>query len=328
MTKLDEPSLRTMMSAEEDERLEFKQTLLPTKEIAEYAVALGNEGGGWLIMGITNRKPRAIVNLAEKPREELLKIQTSVLDSAGIKILLHSVTTSDGCVLAVEIPSRLPGKVFHTKTGKYLMRAGESLRGMTNEEIAAIFAEAAPQLKVVPPHVSLSNDLRRLAAERKIIRLHPIVPRSREMDEFQIDAASDKTVSLRKQSSGHYIELPMPRIKEVLFAGEAEPPTIVLNGRLQWVGVDASWRFFTESPTTDREKYLGFEKMSNLSDARIRALQEQLEPRGVRFHFSHEKDVSSLESKGWEIMFDADGRLFRIANGIESLVLMALRAGH
>jgi hypothetical protein len=32
-----------------------------------------------------------------------------------------------------------------------------------------------------------------------------------------------------------------------------------------------------------------------------------------------------LETKGWEIMFDSDGRLFRIANGNESLVLMLLR---
>ncbi len=120
----------------------------------------------------------------------------------------------------------------------------------------------------------------------------------------------------------------MPRVKEVLFASEAEPPTIILNGRLQWVGVDATWRFFADTPTTDREKYLGFEKMSSLSDARVRALQQQLEPRGIRFHFSHERDVSSLENKGWEIMFDTDGRLFRIVNGNESLVLMASRSGH
>lgn len=325
MAKLNEASLRAMVSAEEDERLEFKATVLSTKEITEYAVALGNEGGGWLIMGVTNRKPRGIANVGEKQREDLLKIQAAVLDSAGIKVYLHPVNTSEGWVLAVEIPSRLPGKVFHTKTGKYLMRIGESLRGMTNEEIASIFAEAAPQ-KEVSPHILLLNDLRRLAAEKKVVHLHPVVPRNREMDEFQIEAATDRTVSLRKLSSGHYIELPMQRVKEVLFTGDSTPPTLILNGRLQWIGVNASWRFFVESPSTEREKSLGFEKVSSLTDPRVRKLQQQLEPRGIRFHFSHEGAVSELENKGWEIMFDTDGRLFRILNGNESLVLVISRA--
>jgi hypothetical protein len=300
--------------------------VLSPKEITEYAVAIGNEGGGWLIMGVTDRKPRTISNSPEKPREELLRIQSAVLDSAAIKVILHSVNTSEGCVLAIEIPSRLPGKVFYTKTGKYLMRAGESLRAMTNEEIASIFAEASPQLTRVPPQVSILNDLRRLAADRKVVRVQPIIPRSREMDEFQVEGASDKTVSLHKLSSGHYIELPMRRVQEVLFTSDTESPTIVLNGRLQWISVSPGWRFLAESPTTEREKSLGFEKLSSLNDARVLALKQQLEPRGVRFYFSHEANVSASESKGWEIVYDTDGRLFRIVNGNESLILMALRS--
>lgn len=315
-----------MMSSDEDERLEFKRTVLSTKEISEYVVAIGNEGGGWLIMGVTDRKPRTIANIPEKPRDEILKIQTAVLDSAGVKIFLHPVNTSEGWVLAAEIPSRLPGKVFFTKTGKYLMRAGESLRAMTNEEIARIFAEAVPQLTQIPPRIVLFNDLRKLAAERKTVRIHPIIPRKKEPDEFQVEAASDKTLSLIKLSSGHYIELPMPRIQEVLFTTDLEPPTIVLNGRLQWVSITASWRFFPEYPQTDRQKNLGFEKLSSLNDCRVRMLQQQLEPNGIRFHFSHEANISTSESKNWEIFFDTDGRFFRIVNGNESLILMALRS--
>lgn len=102
--------------------------------------------------------------------------------------------------------------------------------------------------------------------------------------------------------------------------------TIVLNGRLQWISANASWHFFAESPSTDREKYLGFEKMSSMQDDRVRVLQRQLEPKGIRFTFTHEANVSPLESKGWEIVYDSDGRLFRIANANESLILMALRS--
>jgi hypothetical protein len=326
MTKLDESLLRAMISAEEDEQLEFKRTVLSASDITDYAVALGNEGGGWLIMGVTNEKPRRVTGVREHSRDELSKIQSAVLDSAGIKIQLHQVATSDGLVLAVEIPSRLPGKVFHTRTGKYLMRAGESLRGMPNEEIAAIFAEAAPQPRDVDPRLSVLNDLRKLAADKNVVRIHPIVPSSRETDEFQVDAATEKTVSLRKLSSGHYIELPMQRVKEVLVADASMAPTLVLNGRLQWIGVDASWRFFPDLPGTDRERSLGFEKRSSINDPRVRELQQRLEPRGMRFHFSHETDVPSLLSRRWEVFFDSDGRLFRILNGHESLILMALRS--
>lgn len=324
--KLDEASLRALISADEDERLEFKRTLLSTKEITEYAVALGNEGGGWLIMGVTNRKPRAVVGVPEHSREELLRIQSAVFDSGGIKIRLHPISTSTGWVLAVEIPSRLPGKVFHTQGGKYLMRAGESLRGMPNEEIAAIFAEAAPPKQAAPSALPVLNELRTLAAESKIVKVHPIVPGYREADDFQIDAATNRTVSLRKLSSGHYIELPLQRIKEVLVTGEAVPPTLVLHGRLQWIGVASTWRFLPDAPTSDRERTLGFEKISSLNDPRVRELQQQLEPRGFRFHFSHERDVPTLVGKGWEVLVDTDGRFFRIANGNESLVLMVLRS--
>jgi schlafen family protein len=326
MTKLDENALRVMICAEEDERLEFKRALLSTKDITEYAVALANEGGGWLIMGVTNAKPRKIVGVSEQTHEDLQKIQSATLDSAGMKIRLHQVSTSDGWVLAVEIPSRLPGKVFHTKMGKYLMRAGESLRGMPNEEIAAIFDEVAPRSGAVRPRLGLVNELRQLAADRTIVRIQPIVPRNREADGFQVDAATDKTLSLRKLSSGHYIELPISRVNEVLALGGSVPPTIVLNGRLQWIGVDASWHFFSDAPSTEREKNLGFEKMSSLGDPRVRALQRQLEPNGIRFHFSHERDVPAREGTGWEVLFDADGRFFRIVNGSESLILMILRS--
>lgn len=326
MIKLDEASLRAMISADEDERLEFKRVILSSKDLTEYAVALGNEGGGWLIMGVADTKPREILGVPDQSRDELLRIQSAVLDSAGIKIRLHPVATSNGTVLAVQIPSRLPGRIFHTRGGKYLMRAGESLRGMTNEEIAAIFAEAIPQKTGLPSAAVVLNELRQLAADRKTVRVHPVVPRIRESDDFQVDGATERTVSLRKLSSAHYIELPTQRIKEVLFGAEVVPATLVLNGRLQWIGVDASWRFFADAPSTDRERTLGFEKLSSLADPRVRELQQRLEPKGIRFHFSHERDIPTRVGSGWEILVDADGRFFRIANGAESLVLMILRS--
>lgn len=56
--KMDEHRLRTLMLDDEGERLEFKSGMIGRSEITDYAVGIGNEGGGWLILGVTNRKPR------------------------------------------------------------------------------------------------------------------------------------------------------------------------------------------------------------------------------------------------------------------------------
>src|SRR4029077_171081 len=139
---LDEAQLLKLLEADENECLEFKSLLLDNKKIAEYAVALGNEGGGWLLIGISDRKPRKIIGIAEYSQSDLQKIQKSVLDATSIRINICPVKTSAGYVLGIRIPARLRGQVFHTKTGRFLMRSGEDLRGMTLIEIAAILNEA------------------------------------------------------------------------------------------------------------------------------------------------------------------------------------------
>ena len=134
----DEVSLRALLESNEDDNLEFKGETLSRKEIGEYAVALGNEGGGLLVLGVTNRKPRRIVGVAPIPEVEAGRIRDAVLDSTGIRIDLDQIAASEGNVVVITIPSRPAGQVYFTKGGKYLMRSGEGLRGMTLAEIDRI----------------------------------------------------------------------------------------------------------------------------------------------------------------------------------------------
>lgn len=135
---MTENSLRQLMAHDEAETLEFKQSLLSRKDIAEYAVGIGNSGGGWLIMGVTDAKPRRIVGIPEPSVADLQRIRDAVLDATGIRLETHVVPTQGGTVLAIEIPRRPRGHIFSTRTGKYLMRSGEGLRGMTLTEIDEI----------------------------------------------------------------------------------------------------------------------------------------------------------------------------------------------
>lgn len=53
--RMTDAQLRELLSRAEGEAVEFKPNLLSRREIAEYAVGIGNAGGGWLIMGVSDR---------------------------------------------------------------------------------------------------------------------------------------------------------------------------------------------------------------------------------------------------------------------------------
>ncbi len=61
------------MQAREDEHLEFKEAKqgFDFEELMKYCVALANEGGGKMILGVTDKMPRRIVSTqAFKGREK------------------------------------------------------------------------------------------------------------------------------------------------------------------------------------------------------------------------------------------------------------------
>jgi len=138
---MDEAQLHQLLTADETEGLEFKKALPSRKEVAEYAVGIGNEGGGWLVMGVTDRRPRRIVGIEEQSAADLQKLRDSVMDAAGIRVEPQLVRTVEGVVVALKIPARPRGQIFFTRSGKYLMRTGEGLRAMTPVEIEKIRRE-------------------------------------------------------------------------------------------------------------------------------------------------------------------------------------------
>jgi len=145
-----EAELFQLMLQRENEAVEFKPKVLKRHEIAEYAVGIGNAGGGWLIMGVTDRFPRRIKPVTMPSEDELAKMRASVADSAGIHVTVEPLPTAQGAVLVVGIPARPRGTLFHTRDGKYLIRLGEGLRGMTVAEIDAIRREAGTELTAEP----------------------------------------------------------------------------------------------------------------------------------------------------------------------------------
>ena len=133
-----EKELENLLNQDEGEAVECKPKLLQRHEIAEYAVGIGNAGGGYLIMGVSDRIPRKILPIPIPIQDDLARIRESVADSAQIHLTVEVVPTEKGAVIVATIPARPRGILFHTRDGKYLIRLGGGLRGMTIAEIDSI----------------------------------------------------------------------------------------------------------------------------------------------------------------------------------------------
>jgi len=142
--------LINIIAGREGEQVEFKPSLLGRRELAEYAVGLGNSGGGWLVTGISDRPPRRVLPFPWPPEDDLQRIRTSIYDAARIRVDFLRVEHPDGPVLAMRVPPRPRGMVFHTQDGKYLIRLDEGLRGMTLAELDAIRREAGGEITALP----------------------------------------------------------------------------------------------------------------------------------------------------------------------------------
>lgn len=134
---MDEQMLRKLIGGNEDEHYEFKVATnsFSKEELLDYCCALYNEGGGKLILGITDKKPRFIVgSLAFQNIEET---KHYVLQMLRIRIEILELLIDQKRVLIITIPALSPGSPISYK-GRYRMRSGESLVDMSVDQIRSL----------------------------------------------------------------------------------------------------------------------------------------------------------------------------------------------
>ena len=134
---------RWLSVSAENEHLEFKAALKSYRvdNVLRYCVALSNEGGGHLILGVTNDHPRRVTGTqAFASAKKLNALKHSIVDQLRIRVDVDEIEHPDGRVLVFEIPARPAGQPLGLN-GHYLMRAGESIVGMTPDRLKEIFAE-------------------------------------------------------------------------------------------------------------------------------------------------------------------------------------------
>jgi ATP-dependent DNA helicase RecG len=122
-----------------------------------YIVALANEGGGLLIFGMKDNLPHNVVG-TDFAQGLIGKMEDEVYKKLSIRIHIHELFDENNLrVIVTEIPSRPVGRLLKFE-GVALMRTGDSLRNMSDEEMFNILSEQEPDYSAkICPHFNLSD---------------------------------------------------------------------------------------------------------------------------------------------------------------------------
>src|SRR5260370_28206127 len=133
--------LQEGLNAPEGEHFEFKEAKnnFHFEELTKYWAALANEGGGKVLLGVTDKRPRQIVGSQAFLQPE--RNCQGLNDRLRLRISFDEIHDPAGRVLVFHIPSRPVGTPIQ-HDGKFWMRDNDSLVEMSTDRLRAVFAEA------------------------------------------------------------------------------------------------------------------------------------------------------------------------------------------
>ncbi|HXR74624.1 MAG TPA: ATP-binding protein [Bryobacteraceae bacterium] len=93
----------------ENQRLEFKEAKqqYDYKKLCQYCVAIANEGGGFLVLGVSDKPPREVVGT--KACADAVAHAQKLFETLGFRVDIAEIAHPAGRVLVFEIPSRPKG---------------------------------------------------------------------------------------------------------------------------------------------------------------------------------------------------------------------------
>ncbi len=149
----------------EDENLELKEAKnrFDFEELVRYCVALANERGGRIVLGVTDKRPRQVVG--SRAFSDLARTKAGLFERLHLRIEAEEIRHSAGRVVVFTAPSRPAGVPIQYK-GAYWMRSGEMLVPMTQDRLRAIFSEGEPDFSATICKAATLDDLDPAAVER------------------------------------------------------------------------------------------------------------------------------------------------------------------
>lgn len=140
--------LYSWMKCRENSRLEFKEAknTFDITKLIRYCCSFANEGGGRIILGITDQFPRKIVGT--QAFQNLEQIKSRLISRLSLRIEVEELFEENRRVIIFSIPSR-PIGVPIAFEGTYWMRRGEELVPMTPDMLKRIFEEGVPDFSAL-----------------------------------------------------------------------------------------------------------------------------------------------------------------------------------
>lgn len=135
--------LQKILDSPEGTRIEFKAASgnFSFDELVKYCVALANEGGGTVVLGVTDPRPRRVVGT--KAFAEPGRTEAGLFERLGHRVRIEESRHDGQRVLLVHVPPRLPGTAWHYE-GAFWMRVGDALVPMSDEQLRRIHDETGP----------------------------------------------------------------------------------------------------------------------------------------------------------------------------------------
>lgn len=132
--------LQRLMNAVEGENLEFKEARQSHQfdKLLKYCAALANEGGGKVILGVSDQRPRRIIGSRAFTQPE--RTRAGLIEKLRLRVDVDVLSPPEGRVLVFTVPPR-PVGVPIKADGIYWTRQGDSLVPMTEDQLREIFNE-------------------------------------------------------------------------------------------------------------------------------------------------------------------------------------------
>lgn len=133
--------LETWLADAEDEHCEFKEwrTKADFEELGRYCCALANEGGGRMLLGVSDRRPRHVVATSAVPQPE--DTRRALMQKLPLNIQVEEYAHPNGRVVVFHVPPR-PIGIPMMWDGRYWARRADSLVAMAQADLQLIFAES------------------------------------------------------------------------------------------------------------------------------------------------------------------------------------------
>lgn len=134
-------TLQQLLDGKEGEHLEFKEARNQFKfeELAKYLCAIANEGGGRVVLGVSDKRPRRVVG--SRAFEQPERTRADLIEHLRLRIDFDIVGDEGKRILVFTTPSRPVGTPVKYK-GVYWARMGDTLTAMSENALREIFAES------------------------------------------------------------------------------------------------------------------------------------------------------------------------------------------